>query len=74
MKIKWLKKRIGEIIVTAEKANSIHSILNLKKMEGFKNYYRIRAGDYRIGVELENDSTLRFIIVADRKDIYKKFP
>jgi len=43
-------------------------------MEGFKNFYKIRVGEYRVGVELEDDSTLRFILVADRKDIYKKFP
>ncbi|MDZ4846209.1 MAG: hypothetical protein SH857_11740 [Chitinophagales bacterium] len=42
-------------------------------MEGFKNFYKIRVGEYRVGVELEDDSTLRFILVTDRKDIYKKF-
>ena len=74
LKIKWLKKRIEEVIIEAEKADSIRDISSVKKMEGFKNFYRIRVGDYRVGVELEDDSTLRFIIVADRKDIYKKFP
>ncbi len=46
----------------------------MKKMEGHKKFYRIRIGDYRIGIELEEDTTLRFIIIADRKEIYKKFP
>jgi len=43
-------------------------------MQGFKTFYRIRIGDYRIGIELENPTTLRFIIVLHRKNIYKKFP
>jgi mRNA interferase RelE/StbE len=43
-------------------------------MEGFKNYYRIRMGDYRVGIELENSTTIRIIIVEHRKNIYKVFP
>jgi hypothetical protein len=43
-------------------------------MQGFKTFYRIRIGDYRMGVELEDTSTLRFIVVLHHKDIYKKFP
>jgi mRNA-degrading endonuclease RelE of RelBE toxin-antitoxin system len=42
-------------------------------MEGFKSFYRDRAGDYRIGLELRKD-TFWFTIIADRKDIYKNFP
>jgi len=74
LKIKWLKKRIEQIILEAEQVDSIRDLSGVKKMEGFKNFYRIRVGEYRVGVELEDGSTVRFILVADRKDIYKKFP
>jgi mRNA interferase RelE/StbE len=57
-----------------EAANSLSDVANVKKMQGFKTFYRIRIGDYRMGVELEDTSTLRFIVVLHRKDIYKKFP
>ena len=43
-------------------------------MKGFKNFYRIKSGDYRLGFELINNDTIYFIAFAHRKDIYKKFP
>ncbi len=46
----------------------------MKKMTGYSSYYRIRVGDYRVGVELITPDTLRFITVAHRKDIYSIFP
>lgn len=69
-----IKSRIIGIITSVEKAGSIDKIPNLKKMTGWLNYYRIKFGDYRIGIELENNNTIRFIIVSHRKNIYKIFP
>ena len=42
----------------------------LKKLKGFKNKYRLRAGNYRILFELEG-SCLVVYDVGDRKDIYE---
>ena len=74
LKVKWLKKKIEDTIVEAENASTIHDIANVKKLQGFKSFYRIRIGDYRIGIELEDNATVRFIIVLHRKDIYREFP
>ncbi|HEY5326903.1 MAG TPA: type II toxin-antitoxin system RelE/ParE family toxin [Mucilaginibacter sp.] len=71
---KEIRGKIEEVIIEVESADSLIQITNVKKMQGFKTFYRIRIGDYRIGIELENPTTLRFIIVLHRKDIYKKFP
>jgi mRNA interferase RelE/StbE len=71
---KNLKQKIGNIISEIEIAEHIGQIHNLKKIAGFKSYYRIRIGDYRLGLELEKNSILRFILIAHRKDIYKLFP
>jgi len=46
---------------------------NLKKMQGYDNYYRILKGDYRIGIKIENDN-LTFMRVLHRKEVYKYFP
>lgn len=70
---KAIKKQLEKLILTAEAAENIFDIKNIRKMEGFKTFYRMRIGDYRVGIELEND-TLRFIVIAHRKDIYKLFP
>jgi len=67
-------KRIIKIIIEIEKAPSLKEINNCKKLTGYKNYFRIRIGDYRLGIELINQQTIRFILLAHRKDIYKYFP
>lgn len=67
-------QRTEKTILKLEKANSLKDVKNLKKLSGFKNYYRIRIGDYRIGVEQVDNRIIRLIIITHRKDIYKKFP
>jgi len=41
-----------------------------KKLKGFKNKYRLRAGDYRVLFELERDCVVIYD-VGNRKDIYE---
>ena len=48
-------------------------IPNLKKLKGFKFYYRIRFGNYRAGLRIQ-DNTLVFERLLHRKDIYKFYP
>ena len=69
-----LKKKINSIILNVENAKSVRDISNIKKLQGFKTYYRIKIGDYRLGFELESTDVVRFIIICHRKDIYNKFP
>lgn len=40
---------------------------DVKKLKGFKNKYRLRAGNYRVLFELGGAC----IVVGDRKDIYE---
>jgi len=69
-----VKERIIKIIISVENADNVEIIPQVKKMRGWQNYYRIKFGDYRIGIELETNNTIRFIIAAHRKDIYRNFP
>jgi mRNA interferase RelE/StbE len=68
-----VKKKITAVIVESQKASSILDLKNVKKLEGSKAYYRIRVGDYRIGVKLQ-DKKLIFMRCLNRKDIYRYFP
>jgi mRNA interferase RelE/StbE len=43
---------------------------DVKKLKGFKNKYRLRAGNYRVLFELEGDVIVVYN-VGDRKDIYE---
>ncbi len=71
---KGVLKKIEDSILKAEAAKSLDQLPNIKKLNGFQSFYRIKIGSYRIGFELIKKSTIRFLIVADRKDVYKKFP
>jgi mRNA interferase RelE/StbE len=60
--------------LNAEAAQSIQDIPNVKKLSGYKSYYRIKIGDYRLGFERISKSTIRFVIIANRNEMYKRFP
>lgn len=45
------------------------------KIRGYQGYYRIRVGDYRIGLQLDFDFRLiEFRRVLHRSQIYRRFP
>jgi len=52
---------------------STDEIASLKKLKGYSNYYRIRKGEFRIGIRIEAGS-VAFLRCLPRKDIYKYFP
>ena len=54
-------------------SDSLSHISHLKKIRGYTAYYRIRVGDYRIGIKNEGD-VIVLMRVMHRKDIYRVFP
>jgi len=62
-----------KLIDSIKKAENISQIKNIKKLLGYKFYYRIREGDYRIGLEVNNEEII-LIRFLHRKDIYNKWP
>ena len=70
---KKLLQRVREVIEAVEKADSLGDLPNLKKLKGAKSYFRLKLGDYRIGLALESNTVI-FVRFLDRKDIYKYFP
>ncbi|MCF8297156.1 MAG: type II toxin-antitoxin system RelE/ParE family toxin [Saprospiraceae bacterium] len=73
IKDKKLKLLISKIINDVELAKDFEEIQNIVKLTGYKAYYRIRLGKYRIGIEISND-VVTFSAFAHRSMIYKKFP
>lgn len=53
--------------------SDLQNLVNLKKLKGDDNAYRLRVGDYRIGFYFEGE-TVTFARVLHRKDIYRYFP
>ena len=44
--------RVGQIIDEVKQAESPVGIRSMKKLKGHDHYYRIRIGDYRLGLAL----------------------
>jgi len=65
-----VEKLVFEEIPAFKLLSEIH---NLKKLQGYQLYYRIKVGDYRIGLKFENQ-LLTFERVLHRKNIYNLFP
>ena len=73
LKERKTKAALLEIIDYIKESGSLTEIKNLKKIKGEKKFYRIRVGDYRLGIKIENE-TVTFIRFLHRKDIYRYFP
>ena len=70
---KKINKKLIQIIENIKHAGKPQDIVNLKKLENYKTYYRIRIGNYRIGIEIIK-GTVIVTRILPRKDIYKFFP
>jgi mRNA interferase RelE/StbE len=68
-----LLRRVRETIADVEAAGSVLAIKNLKKLRAEGHYYRIRLGDYRVGVIIEGHTVI-FVRLLHRSDIYRYFP
>jgi len=73
IKDKRLLKQVQKIIVQVESATLLTDLQNVKKLEGYTTYYRIRVGEYRIGIEVLEGQVI-FVCFLNRKDIYRHFP
>ena len=52
---------------------NLTKIKNLKKIKGHNDAYRIKVGDYRIGIFMKKE-TITFSRVLHRRDVYRYFP
>ncbi|MEX0715261.1 MAG: hypothetical protein WD066_01670 [Planctomycetaceae bacterium] len=65
--------RVREVIEEVEAAEGIHAIGNLRKISGTANCHRIRIGDDRIGIIVEDDEA-EFVRCLPRRDLDRFFP
>ena len=70
---KGLNKKVATCIEAVMDAKQLSEIKNLKKLTGFEFYYRIRIGNYRIGLKVQENEII-FIRILHRKEIYRFFP
>jgi len=64
---------VRQAIEQVEAVADLRAVSYLKKLSGTGYYYRIRVGDYRLGVAIEGD-TVEFVRCLPRRDLYRYFP
>ena len=68
-----LLERVRQVIDEVEAADELQEVSNLKKLSGTADCYRIRIGEFRIGIVVEGDS-VEFVRCLPRRDLYRFFP
>ncbi|HZV69905.1 MAG TPA: type II toxin-antitoxin system RelE/ParE family toxin [Saprospiraceae bacterium] len=64
-----VKASVIKTIELVETVKNLSEIPNLKKLKGHKSAFRIKIGDYRIGIFIKG-KTIEMARVVHRKDIY----
>ncbi len=68
-----LKKTLLQLIHEIKQINALIDLESARKIKGYDGYYRIRIGDYRLGVKNTSDG-LELLRFLHRKNIYRRFP
>ena len=73
IKSKTVLEAVAKLIEVVEAAQNMRAISDVKKLKAKGNFYRIKLGDYRVGITLDKDE-ITFVRCLDRKEIYRYFP
>ena len=70
-----VRKRVEAIVFGDQIKASPFLKGKTQKMSGYQTYYKIRVGNYRIGLRIDPDAhSVEFQRVLHRRNIYRKFP
>jgi len=68
-----VKKHLLELIEKIKETDSLANLKGVRKIEGYQNYFRIKVGNYRLGIKLTK-KRIELIRFLHRKEIYRRFP
>jgi len=68
-----VKKKLLELIEQIKETDSLANLKSVRKIEGYQNYFRIKVGNYRLGIKLTK-KRIELIRFLHRKEIYRRFP
>lgn len=74
IKDKKLLRKIRKFISIIEEAESLNDIIHIKQIKGYDSFYRIKIGNYRLGMEAISNKEIVLVRFLHRKDIYRYFP
>lgn len=61
------------VFTTLPDIKTLQEVSDIKTMKGCSHRYRIRIGDFRIGIEVHGD-TIEIVRVLHRREFYRYFP
>lgn len=64
---------VKKILSDLESSASLNQIPNLKKLKGHSAAYRVKIGDYRLGIFFTG-KVVEVVRFLHRKEIYRMFP
>ena len=67
-----LKARIDKAIDEVKESENLSAISKAEKLKGHATAYKIKLGDYRVGIFVEKDTVI-FSRFLHRKEVYKRF-
>lgn len=67
------RARIEKMILELEATDTLRDIRQLKKLQGRSGFFRIRIGDYRVGLTFLS-GVITLVRCLDRKEFYRRFP
>ena len=70
-----VQTRVEVIVFQELKSDNPFSLGYVEKMKGYSDKYKIRVGDYRIGISVDSlNKRITCQRVAHRREIYRIFP
>ena len=70
---KYIRESAIVVLEVLETAKNVTEIKDLKKLSGYTNYYRIRIGNYKMGLQIINPKII-VVTILHRGTVYKVFP
>ena len=68
-----LRRRVERTIEQLQNAPSVASVPGLASMKGYPNHYRVRVGEYPLGIVVDGDTAI-LVRLLHRRDVYRHFP
>ena len=73
IKAKGVAQAVDAVIQRVKEAAGLQDISDCKKIAGSEDCFRIRVGEYRIGIVVEDD-VVEFVRCLPRRDMCRHFP
>ena len=68
-----LLRRVEKVIRALERTESLDGVPQLKRLQGYPQFFRVRIGDYRLSLRVVGNQ-VDCVRILHRREIYRYFP